>query len=91
MSSLHLGKNPHRAEARKRNNLHNPIPVVPGRHPEECEESHAKVVKGSVAAKTLARVIVGTLWKRMKRGEALEAAGVGEEREASGEKKGSRV
>lgn len=38
--------------------LHNPIPVVPGGHPEECEESHAKVVKGGVATKTLTRVLI---------------------------------
>lgn len=57
-SSIHLLKNSLRGEERKSNNLHDPIPVVPGGHPEEREESHAKVVKGSVATETLARVLV---------------------------------
>lgn len=61
LSSLSLLKNSDRAEERKKNNLHNPIPVVSGRHPEECEEGHAEVVKGSVATKTLAWVFVRTL------------------------------
>lgn len=50
-----------------KNYLHNTIPVVSRRDPEEGEERHAKVVKGSVATKTLAWVIVRTLWKRLKK------------------------
>lgn len=70
-------KNPLRVEERKSNNLHDPIPVVPGGHPEEREESHAKVVKGSVATETLARVLVWALWKRMK--GILDPVSVGDE------------
>lgn len=43
-------------EKKRKNNLHNPAPVVTGRHSEECEEGHAKVVKGSVAAKAFTGV-----------------------------------
>lgn len=38
--------------------LHNPVPVVPGGHPEQREESHAKVVKGGVATETLTWVLI---------------------------------
>lgn len=55
-SSIHRLKT--RQSRGEGNNLHNPIPVVPSRHPEECEEGHAKVVKGSVATKTLAWVLL---------------------------------
>lgn len=73
---------------REGNNLHNPIPVVPGRHPEEREESHAKVVEGSVATETLTRVLIRTLWKRMKkRRRALEVVSVCE-RKSRGEEEG---
>lgn len=56
--SNRLLKNSHKTEERRRNNLHNPIPVVPGRHPEEREESHAKVVEGGVATKTFTWVLL---------------------------------
>lgn len=58
---MHLFKHSHGAEEGKRNNLHNPVPVVPGGHPEEREESHAKVVKGSMATEALARVLLRAL------------------------------
>lgn len=45
-------------EERVKANLHNPIPVVPSGHPKECEESHAKVVKGGMAAETLTWVLL---------------------------------
>lgn len=45
-----------RRKKKRKNNLHNPAPVVTGRHSEECEEGHAKVVKGSVAAQTFTGV-----------------------------------
>lgn len=52
------------------NDLHNPIPVVARGDPEEGEERHAKVVKGSVATETLARVLIRALWKRVKKKES---------------------
>lgn len=55
-------------DTNRKNNLHNPAPVVTGRHSEECEEGHAKVVKGSVAAKTLTGVLFRALCKREKKG-----------------------
>lgn len=41
--------------------LHDPIPVVPGGHSEQCEEGHAEVGEGSVPAQALTGIVLAAL------------------------------
>lgn len=50
-------------EKQSHNYLHDPIPVVPGGHSEQCEEGHAEVGEGSVSAQTLAGIVLAALCK----------------------------
>lgn len=43
--------------------LHDPIPVVPSGHSEQCEEGHAEVGEGSMPAQALTGVVLAALCK----------------------------
>lgn len=61
LTLFHARGTSERAPGNEPTYLHDAVPVVSGRHPEEGEEGHAEVGEGGVAAQALAGIVFAAI------------------------------